>query len=76
MGHVEEHQILRMEQHGFRRGRSCESQLLRVVDDVSEALKKKDAKKMGFSKALDKVSHSLLVHKLQQYGIPGSRLKD
>ncbi|XP_076437010.1 uncharacterized protein LOC143276409 [Babylonia areolata] len=38
MAHCEEHQILCTEQHGFRKGRSCETQLLGFVDEVSEAL--------------------------------------
>ena len=45
------------------------------MDEVSEtALEKgcqEDVLIMDFSKAFDKVSHSLLVHKLRQYGIPG-----
>ena len=40
MGYMEQHRILRQEQHGFRRGRSCESQLLGFVVEVPAALKK------------------------------------
>ena len=40
MGCMEEHQILRPEQHVFRRGRSCETEFRAFVDEVSEALEK------------------------------------
>ena len=73
MGYVEEHQILRPEQHVFRRGRSCETDFRAFVDEVSEALEKGcqvDVIIMDF-KAFDKVSHNLLAHKLQQCGISG-----
>ena len=76
MGYVEEHRILRPEQHGFRRDRSCESQLLRVVDEVSQALEKgcqEDVLNMDVCKAFDQVSHSRLVHKFQQYGMSGTQ---
>ena len=68
MGYVEEHQILHPEQRGSGGGWSCESQLLGFVDEVLEALGKgcqEDVLIMDFSK----VSHSLLIHKLQQYAL-------
>ena len=63
------------EQHGFRRGRSCETQLLGYVDEATEEMERgfqQDTIVMDFSKAFDKVSHSLLVHKLRRYGITGN----
>ena len=48
------------------------SQLLGFMDQVSEAFQKgsqEDVLIMGFSRAFDKVRHSLLIYKLQQYGI-------
>ena len=62
------------EQHGFRQGRSYESQLLGLVDEPSEAVKKlclEDLIFTDFSKTFDKVSHSLLVHEIHYYGITG-----
>ncbi|KAL8625338.1 hypothetical protein ACOMHN_044481 [Nucella lapillus] len=64
MTYCENHQIFCEEQHGFRRGRSCETQLLGLVDEVSRALEnglQEDLLVLDFSKAFDKVSHSLLV---------------
>ena len=75
MTHLEKHNILSEEQHGFRRGRSCETQLLGFVDEVSEELEKGrqvDTVVLDFAKAFDRVSHALLVHKLRRYGIVGS----
>ena len=62
-------------QHGFRRGRSCETQLIEFIDDLSKNLENNqqiDVHVMDFAKAFDKVFHSLLVHKLHQYGIQGN----
>jgi hypothetical protein len=56
MRHGEDNGILYQLQHGFRRNRSCETQLIEFMD---------------FAKAFDKVNHSLLVHKIHQYGIRG-----
>ncbi|XP_076471203.1 uncharacterized protein LOC143300801 [Babylonia areolata] len=71
MGFAEANNILRKEQHGFR---SCECQLLGLADELSynmEKGKQSDVLVMDFSKAYDKVCHSLLIHKLQHYGITG-----
>ena len=46
---------------------SCETQLLEFIDDVTlnmENGEQTDIFVMDFSKAFDKVSHSLLLHKL------------
>ena len=74
MNHGEEHDILYKLQHGFRKNRSCETQLLEFTDDVSKNLeegKQTDVLVMDFAKAFDKVCHSLLLHKLDHYGIQG-----
>ena len=74
MTFTEQNNIICQEQHGFRRHHSCESQLLGLLDDLTDNLEKgkqTDALIMDFSKAFDKVCHSLLVHKLEQYGIIG-----
>jgi hypothetical protein len=72
MSHADTHSILYPLQHGFRTGRSCETQLLEFIDDVTlnmENGKQTDILVKDFSKAFDKVSHSLLLHKLHYYGI-------
>lgn len=72
MKHADNHNILYPLQHGFRKSRSCVSQLIEFIDDVSSALdagRQSDVLVMDFSKAFDKVNHSLLLHKLRYYGI-------
>ena len=74
MNHGEENDILYPLQHGFRRGRSCETQLIEFIDDLSSNLQgnqKTDVLVMDFANAFDKVCHSLPVHKLHHYGIRG-----
>jgi hypothetical protein len=75
MSHADNHDILYPLQHGFRKHRSCETQLLEFVDDITNNLEKSaqtDILVMDFAKAFDKVSHNLLVHKLSHYGIVGN----
>ena len=72
MRHFEENSILTDNQHGFKRGRSCETQLLELVGELTmnlESGKQTDVLIMDFSKVSDKVNHSLLLHKLQSYGV-------
>ena len=74
MNHADRNRIMYPLQHGFRRGLSCETQLIEFIDDVTINLdkgKQTDCLIMDFSKAFDKVSHSLLIHKLNYYGIRG-----
>ena len=77
MHHLEAHAILSDSQHGFRRGRSCESQPLEFVEELATSLesgKQTDILIMDFAKAFDRVNHSLLIQKLHRYGIQGSTL--
>ena len=74
MSHLEKNEILRPEQHGFRRKRSCETQLLDFVEELNENVakgKQSDVIILDFAKAFDKVNHSLLIHKLRHYGVKG-----
>ena len=74
MNHADANNIMYPLQHGFRRGLSCETQLIEFIDDVTINMdkgKQTDCLIMDFSKAFDKVSHSLLIHKLDHYGIRG-----
>ncbi|KAK3868070.1 hypothetical protein Pcinc_026514 [Petrolisthes cinctipes] len=61
-------------QHGFRRGRSCLSQLLAHHDRLITSLELNtmiDVVYLDFSKAFDKVDHGVLLHKLRNLGISG-----
>ena len=77
--HIYEHvsSLLSPLQHGFVKGKSCSTQLLDVYHRIGESLDKScqtDIIFLDFSKAFDSVSHSLLLHKLQSYGINGKLL--
>ena len=70
--HLEEHDIISPNQHAFRKGYSCETQLSHVINDFSKSLDKKkqvDSFILDFEKAFDTVSHDLLKAKLRGYGI-------
>ena len=72
MNHLEKENILCPEQHGFRQKRSCETQLLDLTTELMDNLQKgvtTDILVLDFAKAFDKVSHSLLRHKLYHYGV-------
>ena len=76
--HLEENKILPDNQHGFRKGRSCLTQLIEHVDDVLKALndgKEVDVIYLDYSKAFDKVDHRILLAKMKMYGITGKVYK-
>jgi len=57
--HLNEHNILREEQHGFQTGKSCETQLIMTIDDFANSLNDNsqiDCIFLDFSKAFDRVA--------------------
>lgn len=67
-----------LNQHGFRIGRSCLSQLLTHYDKIISILEKGlnvDTIYLDFAKAFDKVDHSLVLKKLSMLGIRGKILQ-
>ena len=72
MDHLDKNNILNKIQHGFRQKRSCETQLITTINDISNCLNKRgqiDSILLDFSKAFDKVDHLGLINKMQQYRI-------
>ena len=75
---IEKNQLLCDNQHGFRSGRSCLTQLLSHVDDIVQGLVNNadtDAIYLDFAKAFDKVDHRLLLLKMKRMGFHEKLIK-
>ena len=71
--YFEENALLNHNQHGFRRMRSCATQLLTHTHNIlTNAIEGADTDSIyiDYSKAFDKVDHDILLWKLRQYKIP------
>ena len=78
MDHLDNNAILSDFQHGFRKKRSCDTQLIQTVHNLAKCLhdsEQIDAVLLDFSKACDKVPHARLKAKLNYYGIRGNTLQ-
>ena len=65
-------------QHGFRNYQSCETQLIKTVNDLAKSINKGqqvDCILLDFSEAFDVICHRKLLLKLHHYGIRGKNLK-
>ena len=72
--HVEHNSMFSDNQHGFRSGKSCVTQLIEVMEEWAVQIDNgvnMDIIYFDFSNAFDKVCHRLLLHKLYSYGIQG-----
>ena len=72
--YMNENNLFNPNQHGFRSGRSCLSQLLEQHDLILNLLDKEtnvDVVYLDFSKAFDKVDHSIVLTKFKKLGITG-----
>ena len=76
MKHLDNFNILSDCQHGFRSKRSCETQLITLVQELATTLdhgkQQIDLAVLDFSKAFDRVPHQRLLKKIHHYGIRGN----
>ncbi|KAK3099403.1 hypothetical protein FSP39_003853 [Pinctada imbricata] len=75
--HMDENKLFTPHQFGFRKGHSCTTQLIEVMDAWTKLLDEKsdvDIIYFDFQKAFDKVPHFRLLKKLSAYGIKGKTL--
>ena len=77
VSHMDKYNLLYDIKHGFRSKRSCETQLVTLIEDLmrnSIAGNQSDLVLLDFSKTFEKVSHQKLLLKLHRYGIRGPKL--
>ena len=72
--HMTKNDLFSKAQHGFIKGKSCVTQLLEFLEDITQAIdngEDVDVVYLDFCKAFDKVPHKRLLKKLHGYGIRG-----
>jgi len=73
--HLEQNCLIRDSQHGFRKGKSCLTNLLSFLDKVTDYVNEGSniyIIYLDFAKAFDKVPHHRLLQKLKAHGITGN----
>ena len=78
MKHLEANLLISDSQHGFRKGRSCLTNLLTFLDKVTSYVdtgNDVDVVFLDFAKAFDKVPYMRLLQKLKSHGTDGKLLR-
>jgi len=73
--HLSKYSLIKDTQHGFRKGRSCASNLLEFLEFVTTCLDNNtsvDVLYLDMAKAFDKVPHNRLLRKLRAHGRHGA----
>ena len=75
---IEKNGLISENQHGFRSGRSCLTQILAHYDDIYNGFinnEDTDSIYLDYAKAFDKVDHRLLILKLKRYSFHPNLVK-
>ena len=75
--HMTTNNLFSEAQHSFLKGKSCVTQLLEYLEDITESMDNGndvDVIYLDFCKAFDKIPHRRLIKKLEIYGIKGKLL--
>lgn len=70
--YLDKHNLITDPQHGFRKHRSCETQLVTTIHDINKKVdlgEEMNAIVLDFSKAFGKVSHPKLIFKLHNLSV-------
>jgi len=75
MGHLMGNNLIEKSQHGFMPGKSCTTNLLEFLEEVTKAVdagQPVDVVYLDFAKAFDKVPRKRLMEKLRAHGVAGN----
>ena len=74
MDHLERNEVISDVQHGFVQGKSCQTQLLTVIEEWTKWMEERkpfDCFYFDYRKAFDSVPHMRLMRKIESCGITG-----